>query len=423
MHALSSGDWLTRLHTDVVNYESDHFSLKDDLVELSKVSKAETVHCTILSCARILEVLVADALCDLATANVFANLETLQSLNLVSSANLNWMHSTRRTGNDVRHVRRRVDPQEAELALLFTERCLEWFFCRYHPNDRLRSITTDEQPIGLCDSTALRAAVEAFDSSVFNPVAVADETLQSGESVFANCAPLSGALAEELINCDKFEPAERVLNWAEARFPDDLRILQLRGLYWRRSAKRPEHNGDLQRAIEHMEPLYRKYGNDDETIGIMAAMYKALWEKNETDTDSLRKAHRAYRTGWKNGRKNNGYLGINAATTALWLGQSEEAELMAADVRDGIHRTMQLLILLYSDTHAVPCKLDFWVQLQLGEAHLLLGDLDKARQTYIEAFEQNKEKAGAINSAIDQARKILEVLGLPDDTDKWRPAV
>jgi len=52
---------------------------------------------------------------------------------------------------------------------------------------------------------------------------------------------------------------------------------------------------------------------------------------------------------------------------------------------------------------------------------LLLGNLDGARQTYVDAFEQNKEKTDAINTAIDQARKILDVLDLSDDTESWLP--
>ena len=39
----------------------------------------------------------------------------------------------------------------------------------------------------------------------------------------------------------------------------------------------------------------------------------------------LTKSHAKYLDGWGRSKQTNGYLGINAATTALWLGQPAES--------------------------------------------------------------------------------------------------
>src|SRR5262249_37862396 len=137
---------LQRLTSEVAGYDSGHFFLSADLEELARVRKAAAPAAIVFYCARILEALAADALRNVKlepSPNVFCNLDALQQYNLIHIPTLYWAHSLRRTGNTVRHIHRRLHPKEPELALLFTERWLQWFFQEYRHGMKLKCLTCD----------------------------------------------------------------------------------------------------------------------------------------------------------------------------------------------------------------------------------------------------------------------------------------
>src|SRR5438105_957992 len=122
------------LAPEVQDYATGSFSLRDDLDRLHRVRRAEAPEAAVLYCARILEVLAAAALEAVelpAGPNVFDNLDALQQYNLIQATTLSWAHALRRLGNVVRHIQRRVELEDVDLSVLFVERWLEWFFCRF----------------------------------------------------------------------------------------------------------------------------------------------------------------------------------------------------------------------------------------------------------------------------------------------------
>src|SRR6266852_5499431 len=115
-----SSSLLPRLIPEVTAFTRPPFSLKDDLERLDKVVRARAPEAAILYCGRILEALTAAAL-DAAglpsTMQVAADLDTLHAFSLTPTATHYWAHALRRAGNDARHIRRRLEPRDAELAL------------------------------------------------------------------------------------------------------------------------------------------------------------------------------------------------------------------------------------------------------------------------------------------------------------------
>jgi tetratricopeptide (TPR) repeat protein len=392
---------LQRLAAEMVGYDSGRFLLSADLEGLARVRKAAAPEAIVFYCARILEALAADALRNVKlepSPNVFSNLDALQQYNLIHIPTLYWAHSLRRSGNTVRHIHRRLNPKEPELALLFTERWLQWFFQDYRHGMKLECLTSDGQPLGLSSQARLRtllANLEKLDQHV-------DDLLAPGESGMENellwDPALPAVLAEMLLERSKNAEARRVLALSLERFPDDLRLNQLLGLYYSRM-------GDFDKA-ECLEPLLKKHADDDETAGITAGVYKRRWMKDRTCKNWLEKSQRTYRQGWKQSKKGCAYLGINAASTALWLGRPEEARQLAGEVRKHLH-DRRAAILRDQETSDRDVSLNYWDQATLAEAELLLGNFAEARRIYNQAFAMYDKEQPA-NTAV--TRQQLETL-------------
>jgi tetratricopeptide (TPR) repeat protein len=391
---------LQRLSAEVVNYDSGRFLLSADLEELARVRKAAAPAAIVFYCARILEALAADALRNVKlepSPNVFSNLDALQQYNLIHMPTLYWAHALRRSGNIVRHIHRRLHPNEPELALLFTERWLQWFFQDYRHGMKLKCLTCDSQPLGLSCETRLRkllADLEEMDQHMDDLLSPEGSGLH-GELLWAPALP--AVLAEMLLERGKNDDARRVLDTALKTFPDDLRLNQLLGLYHSRA-------GDYDRA-ESLEPLFKRNPDDDETAGITAGVYKRRWMADRTCKNWLEKSQRTYRQGWKQSKRTCAYLGINAATTALWLGRPEEAKQLAGEVRK--HLLDRAAILRDKETTDPDVGLNYWDQATLAEGELVLGNLAEARRIYNKAFAMYDNEQPA-NTTV--TRKQLETL-------------
>ena len=127
--------------------------------------------------------------------------------------------------------------------------------------------------------------------------------------------------------------------------------------------------------------------------------------KDRTCKNWLEKSQRSYRQGWKQSKKACAYLGINAATTALWLGRSEEAKQLAGEVRK--HLRDLAAILRDQETTDPDVGLNYWDQVTVAEAELLLGNLAEARKIYNKAFAMYDQEQAA-NTAV--TRQQLETL-------------
>jgi tetratricopeptide (TPR) repeat protein len=391
---------LDRLVPAVAGYATDRFRLADDLVRLVRVRSVEAPEAAVFYSARVLEALAADALAAIdlpPSVSVFSNLDTLESLNLIPAATRNWAHALRRMGNLVRHIHCRVAVEDAELAALFLERWLEWFFRGFRYGNRLTSLTVDGISLDLSDdakSRELMRLLEADDADLAPPLRQMDPNL-GGK--LPTMPTLPAVLAELLLNRGDHEAAEGLLRAALTRFPGDLRLEQLYGLYLSRTQRLPE-------ALAWLEPLYRQYRDDDETAGITAGVYKRAWFKDPTKRDWLESSHRAYRRAWDKSKRSNAYLGINAATTGLWLGRSDESRTTAQTVRESLLSQSAALSKFSSDEDLA---FNFWQQMTLVEADVLLGDLTVARDRFRRIEERYGDRQ---RSNIEVARKQFEAI-------------
>jgi hypothetical protein len=90
------------------------------------------------------------------------------------------------------------------------------------------------------------------------------------------------------------------------------------------------------------------------------------------------------------------YPGINAATLSLFLGDSGAARALAGEI----------VATLAARTAPLTC----WDHATLGEAQLVLGDIDRARDAYSAAYASAPEDAGSIASMRRQVRLIARVV-------------
>lgn len=396
---------LQRLTSEVASYDSGRFLLSADLEGLSNVRKTAAPEAVIFYCARILEALAADALRRIKlepTPNVFANLDALQQYNLIHIPTLYWAHALRRSGNTVRHIHRRLHPNEPELALLFTERWLQWFFQEYRHGMKLKCLTCDGQPLGLSGQVRLRSLLAALEELDHHLADLLPGSGDSPDEELLWVPALPAVLAEMLLERGKNAEALAVLEKARKKFPEDLRLNQLLCLYYSRTCAFDKADG--------LEPFFKRYQDDDETAGITAGVAKRRWLKDRSSTNWLEKSQRAYRQGWKQSKKSCAYLGINAATTALWLSHPEEAQQLAGEVRDLLCKRAALLCDKEQSDPNV--RLNYWDQVTLAEAELLMGNMDEARQIYNKAFAMYDQEQTA-NTAVtrQQLESLLPYVG------------
>lgn len=389
-----------RLLPEVTGLKNHSFRMADDLERLDRVWRAEAFEAVALYAARVLEVLSARALRDTGLPSdraVAADLGTLGQFNLLAGPSLAWCHALRRIGNDARHVRRSVDGGDAGLSLLFLERLLGWFFCSFRFGPKLATLTRDRQRLWplLGPLPGLMDLLESGGTFPATDVLRLTQSKNASDVFF--CSPaLPAVLAELLLEVGEKDAAAEALGVALERFPDDLRLLQLRGLHLSRTGK-------LDEALRVLEPLRARYpqGPDDtETEGLVAGVYKRRGE--------LERSQRAYAAGWKSSGKTNTYLGVNAATLALMMGNVQEAAQTAEEVRS---RLAARLVLLRRREGSEAVTLNFWDHVTLAEAHLVLNRIEDAVPAYREAFERHPALKANHQVARDQAVRLLTHLG------------
>jgi tetratricopeptide (TPR) repeat protein len=397
--------YLSRLSPEVLDYGNARFVLKDELHRLASVEGVGAPEAVIIYCARILETLTADALQMIGqspSTNVFSNLQVLEQLNRIGTATCYWAHALRRLSNVVRHVDDRVGPEHAALSTFFAECWLDWFFVRFSHGPRLSRLTCDESPLGLGAGGQFRplfGLLKELDDRSASLLTSHWQAEVESDSFYLKTPVIPAVLVEVLLGRKENAEALRVLTTALTHFPEDLRLRQLMGLYWSRT-------GDLGQALAWLDPLYSRFANDEETAGITAGAYKRQWLADRSNRTALEKSSRAYRQAWRSSSK-NAYLGINAATTALWLGRRDESKRLAKEVETLLRRRWATLP---ADLTGKDLAFSYWDQVTLAEALLLLGDWSAAWQTYHEAFTVHAARLGDVEVSRGQLGELLKAL-------------
>ncbi len=404
---------LDRLAPEVLRYSVEHFALQDDLANLQQVQAVGASEAVILYCARILEVLAIQALKALelrSSSSLLSNLDALHQYNLMPTTTWCWCQALRRIGNSARHILRRVAAEEAECSVLFTERLLSWFFCGFRFGRQLPSLGRGQVAFELRVNDELRSLIGALDAGELN-VTILQPPSAGGSHALLQTPALAAVLVELRLEHEEYDAARKVLEAALAWHPQDLRLRQLRGLALSREK-------NFNEALKELELLESQGPDDEETIGITAGVYKRRWLDAKNEREWLAKAQRAYRHGWKCSKRNNAYLGVNAATTALWLERPDEARQLAAEVEKLLGERAATLAKHKDDPDLA---YNYWDRVTLAEAQVLLGKFADARRNYEVAFAKHPKQKANIAVTRAQLDEILRALGqegtvFPQDT-------
>lgn len=182
-------------------------------------------------------------------------------------------------------------------------------------------------------------------------------------------------------------------------WPTHARLRQLLALALARS-------GAPDAAAKILRQLLSETPDDEETLGLLARTCKDNWQATldaQKKTEALRESHLLYRKGYESAVAKNSadgalYAGINAATTALLLGESAFASELAEKVAD-ICRSKP-------DTDS-----DYWALATLGECAVIAGQLDQAAHHYSAAVALAEGNYADIASTRRNAELLLRHRG------------
>lgn len=213
---------------------------------------------------------------------------------------------------------------------------------------------------------------------------------------------LYALLARRLITHGEPFVAQEVLKEGGAANPSDDALRYLGGLALARSGAPLAARGvalELAARLSVESPIF------EDVQGLLGRVAKdlALEEKDAEQRRAwLVRSCDAYQHAFD--VKRSSYSGINAATTALLIGEAERATSLARDVRQIALRELEHF--------GSDC---FWQLATLGECALVLNDLAEARRCYSDASRCAGASWGDMSSTRRQARLISERQGMPTD--------
>lgn len=197
--------------------------------------------------------------------------------------------------------------------------------------------------------------------------------------------------AESLIQLGVPEEAIKVLD----SVPQVVRKDQLIALALAKT-QQPEN---LSRAVNILEELQANGHFDAETGGLLGGRFKQIWKQSGSKAD-LERSNEMYLSTFS--ATGDPYPGINAAATALWLGNKSESERIAAEVLDIVDAKS-------------PGSIDHWDLATKAEALTLTGNIDQAKEWYKKAALRCDYAQESINTMRAQVHRHLKSMGMAED--------
>lgn len=378
----------------------------DQVRRLVAIPAAQAPEGLIFYCARMLDGICAALVSKMGqkpSANIFSNLMTVEALRLIDNISKELAHTLRRMGNGVRHTLANSTLEDTKLAIVLTRELVVWFEGLEKGDefqDALKRLEAEIDPDwGVVAIVGLLERIEAGDGSAVEALfGRLDDALASRF--------LATLCAEALIACGRAKEAEDILKSCAATFGTDQRHQQLSALVLSRS-------GRLEEAVRAADQLLKRYPDDDETAGIAGGIYKRRWDRDATQGEALEKAHELYRKQWERGKKINAYLGVNAAATALYLGNREAAREIARTVVQAMERRDAALAKAGLEPQDGGVA-EYYDSVSRAEALLVSGDSAGARKAYRMAFDRYPLLTGHIGGTKAQAARIAATLGVDD---------
>ena len=163
--------------------------------------------------------------------------------------------------------------------------------------------------------------------------------------------------------------------------------------------------GSSRRAQEILNALVAKDPTNRETLSILGRTYKDRWCAEPEKQEYLRKAFDCYNRAFEVAPPDS-YPGINAATIAVLLNETDKANRIA--------RTVLEICEGQPD--------DYWKHATVAEARVVLGDVEGAKEAYRAAVASEEDNLRAFSSTRRQARVLSRQLyGRADAFDDCFP--
>lgn len=177
--------------------------------------------------------------------------------------------------------------------------------------------------------------------------------------------------------------------------PGDVRLRQLLG--WALAG-----SGAPRRANAVLSGLHVEGHEDEETLGLLARTHKDL-ARHAADAaehrQHLQLAHELYLRAFRLTGGEGFYSGVNAATSALLLGQRSVADELAREARASCRIAYERCVGEGGDC--------YYQLATLAETALILGETSEAERWYAEAAEAGRGRFGRLMSTRRNARLIL----------------
>ncbi len=386
----------------------------DQVRRLVAIPAAAAPEGVIFYCARMLDGICAGLVAKLGqkpSPNIFSNLMTVEALRLIDNISKELAHTLRRMGNVVRHSLANASIDDVKLAIVLTREIIDWFEAleagTQFGTARAALNAHIDPEWGVVGVVELISRVETGDHSAIEALVRRRDDILSSRFLASLCA-------EALIACGRPRDAEDILAACAHAFGSDQRHQQLSALVLSRT-------GRLAEAVKAADALRKRYPDDDETAGIAGGIYKRRWDRDPTQTAALKLAHDLYYKQWEKGKKINAYLGVNAASTSVYLGDIERARAIAAEVVAAMARRDAALKVagLQPQDGGLSAYYD---EVSRAEAMLVAGDAGAARATYDGAFRTYPQYSGTIKGAKAQAIKVA-ALSATTDFEPWPMAI
>jgi class 3 adenylate cyclase/tetratricopeptide (TPR) repeat protein len=163
--------------------------------------------------------------------------------------------------------------------------------------------------------------------------------------------------------------------------------------------------GSSRRAQDILNALIAKDPTNRETLSLLGRTYKDRWCQDPEHEDYLRQAFDYYNRAFELPPPNT-YPGINAATIAFLLKETDKASRIAKTVLEICHTQPD----------------DYWKHATLAEALVVLGDTEGAKSAYRAAVAAESDNLRAFSSTRKQARSLSRQLyGRADTFDDCFP--
>ena len=192
----------------------------------------------------------------------------------------------------------------------------------------------------------------------------------------------ANAIGESLIACDIAD--EGLKNWER-----DSELRQIKALALARM-------GSSEQAHQILSQLRDEAGDDEETVGLLARVYKDLWIETG-DPKDLEQAYEGYAQAYQLSKESY-WTGINAATLVFAKGERGRAFGFAAQIRETCAERLKT---------ATGGEV-FWLTATMAEAALVSEDYPEAERWYAHAARLGQGDLGRLRTMRRNARIILK---------------